>query len=139
MSSTRRGRRSATTMIWPGTWSMLAEGQLSVVLTPRLMQLRRLVIGEVSRFPELAAALYEGGPGRAIASLTTLFEDLAARGLLTIDDPEVAAVPVQLAGDGRAAQPGHAAGRCRDPRTGGVAPVGRAGCSRVPRGVQAHP
>ena len=69
----------------------LAEGQLSVVLTPRLMQLRRLVIGEVSRFPELAAALYEGGPGRAIASLTTLFEDLAARGLLTLDDPEVAA------------------------------------------------
>ena len=28
--------------------------QLTVVLTPRIMQLRRLVIGEVTRFPELA-------------------------------------------------------------------------------------
>ena len=69
----------------------LAQGQLSVVLTPRLMQLRRLVIGEVSRFPKLAAVLYEGGPERAIASLAALFEGLAARGLLTIDDPLVAA------------------------------------------------
>ena len=31
-----------------------AEKQLTVVLTPRLMQLRRLVIGEVCRFPDLA-------------------------------------------------------------------------------------
>jgi len=37
-----------------------------VVLTPRLIQLRRLVIGEVSRFPELAKVLYEGGSMRAL-------------------------------------------------------------------------
>ena len=43
--------------------------QLKVVLAPRLVRLRRLVIGEVSRFPELGEALYAGGPGRAIASL----------------------------------------------------------------------
>ena len=35
-----------------------ADKQLTVVLTPRLMQLRRLVIGEVSRFPDLAKVLY---------------------------------------------------------------------------------
>ena len=65
--------------------------QLTVVLTPPLMQLRRLVIGEVSRFPDLARILYERGPQRAIASFARVLEHLAARGLLTIDDPKIAA------------------------------------------------
>jgi AcrR family transcriptional regulator len=68
-----------------------AYRQLKVVLTPRIMQLRRLVIGEVSRFPELAKVLYERGPARALATLGAMFERLAARGLLTIEDPAVAA------------------------------------------------
>ena len=68
-----------------------AEKQLTVVLTPRLMQLRRLVIGEVGRFPDLAKVLYERGPQRALTKLTAMFERLAARGLLTLDDPSVAA------------------------------------------------
>ncbi|MER8945857.1 TetR/AcrR family transcriptional regulator [Mesorhizobium sp. M0959] len=68
-----------------------AYRQLTVVLTPRVMQLRRLVIGEVGRFPELAKALFDGGPGRAIAAMAVLFERLADRGLLAIDDPAVAA------------------------------------------------
>ncbi|WP_353644779.1 TetR/AcrR family transcriptional regulator [Mesorhizobium sp. WSM2239] len=68
-----------------------AYRQLTVVLTPRIMQLRRLVIGEVSRFPELARVLYERGPARALATLAAMFERLAARGMLSIDDPSVAA------------------------------------------------
>jgi AcrR family transcriptional regulator len=68
-----------------------AYRQLSVVLTPRLMQLRRLVIGEVSRFPELARVLYERGPMRALAMLAASFERLADRGLLAIEDPLLAA------------------------------------------------
>ena len=68
-----------------------AYRQLTVVLTPRVMQLRRLVIGEVGRFPELARALFDGGPRRAMAALAVLFERLAGRGLLAIDDPAVAA------------------------------------------------
>lgn len=68
-----------------------AVRQLTTVLTPRLMQLRRLVIGEVSRFPELAKVLYERGPQRAMSALAASFEQLAARGLLAIDDPLVAA------------------------------------------------
>jgi AcrR family transcriptional regulator len=68
-----------------------AEKQLEVVLTPHIMQLRRLVIGEVSRFPELATVLYQRGPLRAITTLAELFERLAGRGLLAIDDPLVAA------------------------------------------------
>jgi TetR/AcrR family transcriptional repressor of mexJK operon len=65
--------------------------QLTVVLTPRTMQLRRLVIGEVSRFPDLARALYERGPLRALDALAALFERLGKRGVLAIDDPKTAA------------------------------------------------
>ncbi len=68
-----------------------ANRQLAVVLTPRIMQLRRLVIGEVARFPELAKVLYERGPMRAIAQLAALFERLAAHGLLRITDARQAA------------------------------------------------
>jgi TetR/AcrR family transcriptional regulator, mexJK operon transcriptional repressor len=68
-----------------------AERQLMVVLTPRLMQLRRLVIGEAGRFPQLGRAVYEGGPMRAIGAMASAFETLADRALLAVDDPFVAA------------------------------------------------
>lgn len=68
-----------------------AERQLTVVLTPRLMQLRRLVIGEANRFPALGRALYDGGPGRAIAGLAMAFARWNERGLLAIEDPATAA------------------------------------------------
>lgn len=68
-----------------------ARRQLDVVLTPRLMQLRRLVIGEAFRFPGLGKALHERGPGRAIAGLAAACARWSERGLLTIDDPNAAA------------------------------------------------
>ena len=68
-----------------------ADRQLAVVMTPSLLQLRRLVIGEVGRFPELARALYESGPKRAMASLAAVFRRLDERGLLAVDDPDAAA------------------------------------------------
>ncbi len=68
-----------------------AERQLTVVMTPRLLQLRRLVIGEANRFPALGRALHEGGPGRAVAGLASAFARWSDRGLLRIDDPQAAA------------------------------------------------
>ena len=68
-----------------------ADRQLTIVLTPRVMQLRRLVIGEVGRFPELAKALFDGGPKRAIAMFAAKLKRLGDRGLLKIDDPDLAA------------------------------------------------
>lgn len=68
-----------------------ASKQLSVVLTPALMQLRRLVIAEANRFPDLGRAVHDGGPRRAMQALESLFQRLAARGLLTLEDPSVAA------------------------------------------------
>jgi len=69
----------------------LARRQLGQVVQPRLMQLRRLVIGEAGRFPELGHAFYERGAGRSTAALAAAFERLTARGLLGAHDPELAA------------------------------------------------
>jgi TetR/AcrR family transcriptional repressor of mexJK operon len=69
----------------------LARRQLGQVMQPRLMQLRRLVIGEANRFPQLGRAFYERGAGRSVAALATAFERLTARGLLRADDAELAA------------------------------------------------
>ena len=68
-----------------------ARGQLERVMQPRLMQLRRLVIGEANRFPDLGRAFYERGAGRTIAGLVVAFERLTERGLLHAHDPELAA------------------------------------------------
>jgi TetR/AcrR family transcriptional repressor of mexJK operon len=69
----------------------LARRQLALVIQPRILQLRRLVIGEAGRFPELGRTFYERGPGRTIAALATAFERLAERGVLQLDDPPLAA------------------------------------------------
>jgi AcrR family transcriptional regulator len=69
----------------------LARRQLHSVMQPRLMQLRRLVIGEAGRFPELGRAFYERGAARAMGLLAEAFARLADRGALELDDPELAA------------------------------------------------
>ncbi|MEJ7839833.1 MAG: TetR/AcrR family transcriptional regulator [Thermomicrobiales bacterium] len=63
-----------------------ADRQLCVVLTPRLMQLRRLVISEVPRFPELAKVLYDLGPQRAMTAMVRLFTLFHEQGLLKIEN-----------------------------------------------------
>jgi hypothetical protein len=62
-----------------------------MVMEPRLLQLRRLVIGQAARFPGLGRTFYERGPERTIDALAALLERLARRGLLEIDDPRLAA------------------------------------------------
>jgi AcrR family transcriptional regulator len=69
----------------------LARRQLGQVMQPRLMQLRRLVIGEANRFPQLGRAFYDRGAGRSVAALAAAFERLTARGLLRADDALLAA------------------------------------------------
>ncbi|MCC5970855.1 MAG: TetR/AcrR family transcriptional regulator [Pararhodobacter sp.] len=65
--------------------------QLDVVLTPRLMQLRRMVIGEVERFPELGKALFENGPQKAINRLALACAHYTDIGQLNTPDPAEAA------------------------------------------------
>ena len=69
----------------------LARALLAQVIQPRVMQLRRLVISEANRFPELGRLFYDGGPGRTIDALAATFESLAARGTLRLQDPRLAA------------------------------------------------
>jgi TetR/AcrR family transcriptional regulator, mexJK operon transcriptional repressor len=69
----------------------VARRVLDRVMQPRLLQLRRLVIGEASRFPELGRTFYERGPGRTVAGLAAAFASLAERGVLQLEDPLLAA------------------------------------------------
>lgn len=77
---------------------------------------RRLIIGKVTRFPELAKVFYEGVPKRAMAALATTFERLVERGLLAIDDPMAAASQFNWLIVSGPFPPGHAVGRSKASR-----------------------
>ncbi|WP_250402189.1 TetR/AcrR family transcriptional regulator C-terminal domain-containing protein [Streptomyces cellostaticus] len=64
---------------------------VTILTQPRLLQLRRLVIAEADRFPELGRTYYERGPERVHALLAESFEQLAGRTLLAPGDPVLAA------------------------------------------------
>ena len=69
----------------------IAYDLLAAVMQPPNLQLRRLVIGESSRFPELGHAYEKQGPGRAVSALTDAIARLAEQGTLRVDDPCLAA------------------------------------------------
>jgi TetR/AcrR family transcriptional repressor of mexJK operon len=58
----------------------------TIVITPQVVRLRRLVIAETDRFPDLAAEWYRLGPEQTVARLTAYLEDLNRSGELRIDD-----------------------------------------------------
>ena len=68
-----------------------AVRQLTAVMSPRILRLRRVVIGEESRFPELARVLWENGPARAMDALAGHLARLTDQGWLTTADPRAAA------------------------------------------------
>jgi TetR/AcrR family transcriptional regulator, mexJK operon transcriptional repressor len=69
----------------------LARELVAVVKEPRLLDLRRLVIAEVTRFPRLGRAFAERGPGRTVDALAARFERLDSDGVLRVADPHLAA------------------------------------------------
>ncbi len=69
----------------------LARTYVRTVMQPRVLQLRRLLIGQASRFPDLADAYYERVSERTVAAIATCFDELGARGLLRVPDPTLAA------------------------------------------------
>ncbi len=113
------------------------------VMQPRLLQMRRLIVSESGRFPDLARAYYERVPEHVMTGLAAQFGDLAARGLLRVDDP---AVPPRghyaflvlgaAAGPGRCSSaPGTA---CPTAATGPAGRRGRAGHSSPPTDGGSH-
>jgi TetR/AcrR family transcriptional regulator, mexJK operon transcriptional repressor len=70
----------------------LAGGFLRGLLQPDVLRLRRLVIAEADRFPEIGRAWFEQGFDRALVILGEALQALADRGLLhDLDDPTLAA------------------------------------------------
>lgn len=62
----------------------LARRYVEFVVRPEVVQLRRLLIGEATRFPELARAYHERVPERVVAALAERFGDLGKRGRLRV-------------------------------------------------------
>jgi TetR/AcrR family transcriptional regulator, mexJK operon transcriptional repressor len=68
-----------------------ARRHIDEVTQPHLLQLRRVIIAEADRFPDLARTWFANGPERAHATLAAQFQKLGRRGLLTVPDPVLAA------------------------------------------------
>ncbi|MGE2720186.1 TetR/AcrR family transcriptional regulator [Mycolicibacterium celeriflavum] len=69
----------------------LAADYLRAVLQERVVQLRRLVIGEANRMPALAREYYDRAPKRVIAQFAECLARLHDRGLLSVPQPDSAA------------------------------------------------
>ncbi|WP_051267686.1 TetR/AcrR family transcriptional regulator [Nakamurella lactea] len=74
----------------------LAEQFAGPIMSSRIQQLRRLVIAEAARFPELGELYWERGFLRVLDSVARCLAVLDERSLLRVSDPAVAAQ--QLAG-----------------------------------------
>lgn len=68
-----------------------ARAHLDDVMQPHLLRMRRMLIGEAERFPDLAEAWYEAGPMSSAATFARWFRRLDQRGLLDAPDPDLAA------------------------------------------------
>ena len=68
-----------------------ARQHVALVTQPHLIQMRRMIIAEAHRFPDLARAWHRIGPERAHASLASQIDKLVERGLLDASDPLLAA------------------------------------------------
>lgn len=69
----------------------LARRLLALVLQPRMMRLRRLVIAEARQFPDLGRYFYQLGPGRTVAALAQTFAELTRQGRLAAPNAQLAA------------------------------------------------
>ena len=70
---------------------VFARHLLHGVMQPRVVQLRRVVIAEASRFPELGRTFYDLGHARTVNMLADALTKRAAEAALDIADPHLAA------------------------------------------------
>jgi TetR/AcrR family transcriptional repressor of mexJK operon len=69
----------------------LARRHIDGVLQPHVLALRRLIIAEAERFPDLARTYFEQAPARAIETVANALQTYIERGLLSAADPHIAA------------------------------------------------
>ncbi|MEM7035073.1 MAG: TetR/AcrR family transcriptional regulator [Chloroflexota bacterium] len=63
----------------------------NLVLSPDILSLGRLVMGEAERFPQIGKHYYENGPQKAFDGIVAYLEAQARAGRLTIEDSKLAA------------------------------------------------
>jgi TetR/AcrR family transcriptional regulator, mexJK operon transcriptional repressor len=69
----------------------LARRLITALMLPQMLRLRRLVIANAERFPDVGRIWYELGFERVLVTLATCFQRLADHELLRLDDPLLAA------------------------------------------------
>jgi TetR/AcrR family transcriptional repressor of mexJK operon len=69
----------------------IARGFLELVLSPEAIALNRIIIAEVTRFPELGEAFWQAGPARSRAQIEAFLHRATAAGTLAVPDPRQAA------------------------------------------------
>jgi len=69
----------------------LAGRFLDLVLSPEVIAVNRIVIGEATRFPVLGEVFWQAGPARVRAQIEAFLRRAAAAGSLRIADPRIAA------------------------------------------------
>ena len=88
-------RLVAGTLVDPGAvedgLAELARRLITALMQPQMLRLRRLVIANAERFPDVGRIWYELGFERVLATLATCFQRLADHKLLRLDDPLLAA------------------------------------------------
>ena len=70
----------------------IAQRYMEVVMAPDVVGFYRLIIAEGARFPELARTFHRLGPDRTNAHLAAMLSVWRERGLVRLDDPQLAAV-----------------------------------------------
>ncbi len=75
----------------PGDLVDLGSAYLRSVLAESVVQLRRLVVGEANKVPELAQFYYERAPAQTLRAFADAFARLDQRGLLHAPEPRLAA------------------------------------------------
>jgi TetR/AcrR family transcriptional repressor of mexJK operon len=71
--------------------AVLARRFITALMQPPVLRLRRLVIANADRFPDVGRGWYEQGFQRVLTTLATTFQSLADRKLLRLGDPVLAA------------------------------------------------
>lgn len=71
--------------------TLLGRQFVAELMDPRLLRLRRLVIANADRMPELGRTWYQQGFERVLGTLATTFAALSERDLLSVEDPLIAA------------------------------------------------
>ncbi len=74
-----------------GGLQQLARRLIAMLMDEELLKLRRLIIANADRMPQLGRSWYEKGFERMLASMASCFQKLTSRGLMKTNDPHLAA------------------------------------------------